>query len=580
MARKPMPLDRTPESRFVRRAPSGAGGFVAVFAGLALIPLSATLLAQAPGQFSESPGSYGPPGSYDPQDGYGGQPAVQALPLATPPYATQAPPTGQPSVGYPGQMPPGGYAPPQQVPSVPLGTPYGPAPSGPAAMGPVPGLGQPQNLPPELPPTDSATEASRPSGVAVDETPVAEGELFESAKVVARVGRETILAGDILGMVNQQIQAAEKTVPKEQLAEFRKQAEQYRLSRMAQLTQLSIEMKLLYFDFLRLVPPERQLELSNKIGASFQEHEQPRMMESFEVDSEEALDAKLRSFGSSLKKARKLYTEKTLGMILLKQKVEDDPKVSHQELLDRYESKKDSYFRPARVKYEELVVKFAKFPGKREAWDELADMGREVYFGAPLWAVAKRRSQGVGAATSGGQSGWTGKGSLVTTKVEEALFQIPIGKLSQIIEDGDALYIVRVQEREDERYTPFEEVQEDLRDEIKQEKISKAQEEYILSLYERTHVWNSFEHDAVQSLAERRREMHEEGSSAPLYLMGKNESLKRESGGSSSGKPEARKEAGPGQVPGGGSFEPAPSDFEPSPAPSGAPPASGDYEFR
>lgn len=568
-----MPLDRTFEPVDTPRGCHVAGGFVAIIAGLALVHSPATLFAQVQAQFSDAPGGYGAqpdPGAYV------AQPGVQAIPLSPQPYPTQpAPQTQIVPTGYPGQAPPARYAPSQDVEAIPLHLPSGAAPTGSA-----PGLGQPQNLPPNLPPTDSASGVAGPAAsVPVESIPI-EGELFESAKVVGRVGRETILAGDILGMVNQQIQTMEKSVPKEQLPAFRKQADAFRRAQMARLTEMTIGMKLLYWDFLRLVPPERQVELKNKIGASFRESEAPRMMEAFEVEGEEALDAKLRSFGSSLKKAQQLYTEKTLGMILLKQKIDDDPKVSHQELLDLYESKKDSYFRPARVKYEELVVKIAKFPGKAEAWAELADMGNEVLRGAPLSAVAKRRSQGIGAATSGGQSGWTGKGSLVTTKVEEALFQIPLGKLSQIIEDGDAFYIVRVQEREGEKYTPFEEVQEDLREEIKKEKIGKAQDEYILGLYEKTHVWNAFEHENVQSIADRRRELLAEEGSAPLYLLGKNDKGSGGPGGSSSGKPDTGTEPAPTQVPGGGSFEPAPSDFQPSPAPSGAPPASGDYEFR
>jgi parvulin-like peptidyl-prolyl isomerase len=573
-----MPLDRTSEPFAALRRFQVAGGFVAVCAGLAFVPSPTTLLAQVQGQYSDSPGVYG---AQVDTNAYGGQPNVQAIPLSPQPYAGQAVPAGQPAPmsqpgpGYPGQAPPAAYAPPQAVEAIPLGTTYGAAPTGPA-----PGSGQPQNLPPYLPPTDATLGATGQAASLTGEDVPIEGELFESGKVVGRVGRETILAGDILGMVNQQIQAMEKSVPKEQIPAFRREAEKYRRARMAQLTEMTIGMKLLYFDFLRLVPPERQVELKNKIGASFREHEAPRMMEAFEVDSEEALDAKLRTFGSSLKKAQQLYIEKTLGMILLKQKIDDDPKVSHQELLDLYEAKKDIYFQPSRVKYEELVVKISKFPSKGEAWAELADMGNEVLRGAPLSAVAKRRSQGIGAATSGGQSDWTGKGSLVTTKVEEALFQIPLGKLSQIIEDGDAFYIVRVQEREGERYTPFANVQEDLREEIKREKIGKAQDEYILGLYAKTHVWNAFEHEAVQSIADRRRELLAEEDTVPLFLLGKNDKPKGAAADTSSGKPDATQEPAAAQVPGGGSFEPAPSEYQPSPAAPGQPTFGGDYQFR
>lgn len=546
-----MPPDRSSQTLRVRRFPRQAGRFVAL-ASLSFLPLPAAL-AQVQAQYGNEPSPYGAPGQ------------VQAIPISPQaPYPGAMPSLQDPAQGYP-QAPPsaeyGSPAPP--IESVPL----------PGYAGPGSTLGQPQALPPNLPPTPGAT-------VAPSEPQLSDEDLVESAEVVARVGRETILAGDLLGMVNQQIEAAEARVPPEQIPLFRKEAAKHRRMLMQRLTQMAVEMKLLYFDFARAVPPERQVELKNKVGAAYMESEAPKMMETFKVSSIEELDAKLRTYGSSVRKAQQMYVERSLGMILLKSKIDDDPDVSLNELLARYEEKKDKeYFRPSRVKYEELVVKFSKFPDKTAAFAELADMGNEVLRGAPFSAVAKRRSHGIGAATSGGQQDWTNRGSLVTKQVEDVLFEIPLGKLSRIIEEGDAFYIVRAIEREDERFVSFEEVQEDLREEIRREKIAKEQEDYLLSLYEKTHVWNAFEDEAVPSIAQREREFYENGT--PLFLVGKRDGDDASSGPSSSAKPDAGQERPTPQVPGGGSYQPAPSEFEPSsPSPGSQPSGGGEYQLR
>jgi parvulin-like peptidyl-prolyl isomerase len=122
----------------------------------------------------------------------------------------------------------------------------------------------------------------------------------------------------------------------------------------------------------------------------------------------------------------------------------------------------------------------------------LAAMGNEVLAGRPLADVARERSEGP-TATSGGGFDWTGKGSLSSARLDEAIFALPVGQLSAIIEDGEQLHIVRVTERKEAGRTPFTEAQVEIRETLIAERRQQASDEYLAKLRQRTPVWTVFD---------------------------------------------------------------------------------------
>ena len=64
-----------------------------------------------------------------------------------------------------------------------------------------------------------------------------------------------------------------------------------------------------------------------------------------------------------------------------------------------------------------------------------------------LWRGGQAHSQDI-SATDGGVHSWTNKDSLVSEVLDEAIFTLPVGQLSQILEDKRGFHIVRVVERE------------------------------------------------------------------------------------------------------------------------------------
>jgi hypothetical protein len=146
---------------------------------------------------------------------------------------------------------------------------------------------------------------------------------------------------------------------------------------------------------------------------------------------------------------------------------------------------------PARARWEQLMANFDHFSSRQEAYRAICEMGNEVLRGADFAAVAQARSQGP-TASKGGQHDWTSKGSLVSKEIDRAIFSLPVGRMSQVIEDSKGFHIIRVIERTDAGRKPFLEAQVEIREKLRDESIKSQKDEFLAKIKERTPVWTVF----------------------------------------------------------------------------------------
>jgi parvulin-like peptidyl-prolyl isomerase len=95
------------------------------------------------------------------------------------------------------------------------------------------------------------------------------------------------------------------------------------------------------------------------------------------------------------------------------------------------------------------------------------------------------------------------KGSLVSEVLNRALFELPVGQLSPILECDSGFYIIVVTDREEARRTPFLEAQVEIEPKIKQQRAKEQMRAYVLRLRERIPVWTIFD-DADEAANARR----------------------------------------------------------------------------
>ncbi len=356
----------------------------------------------------------------------------------------------------------------------------------------------PRRLPPAVQPTDRSP-AQPPTEVAsttAPESTVPDKQFFELGKIIAWVGDQPIQNGDIMPMIEQMVAPAlEKMSPEERLNQQELIDEQKQRLLQQMLTN-SIETKLLYLDFLRSLPEDKRKEIlptiTKRAEEQFYEKQLPDVLRRAELNSAIEWDAQLRKYGSSLAAQRQMFVERILGQSMLGQTIDYQPEVTHQEMLDYYRENAEDYEIAARARWEKLTVRFERFPSRAEAWAALAEMGNEVLRGAPLEAVARRSSQDVDAS-QGGYHDWTTYGSLASEELNQAIFSLPVGKLSERVEDRRGFHIIRVIEREEAGKVPFLEAQVEIKEAIRKEKIRQQINAYVTKLRDEIPVWTIFD---------------------------------------------------------------------------------------
>lgn len=315
----------------------------------------------------------------------------------------------------------------------------------------------------------------------------AERKFFEPAQIVARVGDQSIFYGELLAAVNQFLAPQKDKLSKWEIEKAREQL-------IKQMLEVTIDNKLRYLDFLRSFPQPDQLpEIYKRVDEQFYEKQLPELIERAKVENAADLDLMLRKYGSSLEMSRIRFREQVLAQQVLQQKIDTDPEITHADMLDYYRQHAEDYAFPAKARWEQLMVRFDKFPSERDAEIALGKMGNRVYLGgAPLYAVAKEDSQGYNA-DEGGYNDWTNQGSHASEEIDRALFSLEVGRLSRIVKSKVGLHIIRVIERREGGRVPFTEAQVEIKEKLREEIIKKAQAEYIAGLRKEIDVWTIFD---------------------------------------------------------------------------------------
>lgn len=306
---------------------------------------------------------------------------------------------------------------------------------------------------------------------------------FERGKLVAQVGDQPIFYGEILGDLNQIV---DREMP--DASETLKDARRRELFEMM-LPKL-VEQKMVYVDFERNLPDldKRLPEIMDRLEKSFYESEIPKLMKRTGVEDPRQLEARMIEAGTSMRNIKRAWKENQIVGFYLSEKFKEEREVTHEDMVEYYRSHLDKYSFPARVRWEELMVRLDAFPTPEEARRAIESMGNEVVFGAPFDAVARRSSQGSTAA-AGGRYDWTNQGSIKDADLDRQLFTIPLGYLSDVVVGPDGFRIVRVLEREPGGHKAFRDVQREIKEAIQKERRQAQINEYLDKLKRDVPVW-------------------------------------------------------------------------------------------
>lgn len=340
-------------------------------------------------------------------------------------------------------------------------------------------------------PVDAAPPGVAPLGrdeSAPAETVPADAVPCEGAQIVGRVGPHAILASDVWIAADAILAQNRAKIPPGHVEE---QREILIKQSFRPLLKKEVETKLIYYDAINALPKQAIENVEEQVNRIFEEGELPKLMELWGVHSQRELDEKLIDLGTSVHRQKRAFLEQMIAQQWMRQKIKIDEDVNHEQMLEYYDQHVSDFEQPARTRWEQLSVRIARYPSKEAARAALAAMGNQVLDGRPLADVAKEQSDGP-TASQGGIYPWTGRGSLVSKMLDEAIFGLPVGRLSPILEDGRWLHIVRVTQREDARRTPFVHAQGEIRKKIRQQRNQVQQQAYLDGLRRRVPVWTLY----------------------------------------------------------------------------------------
>ena len=152
-----------------------------------------------------------------------------------------------------------------------------------------------------------------------------------------------------------------------------------------------------------------------------------------------------------------------------------------------YRDNKSKYTRGGGVHLRMIVLNKGDSKESATRKKELAAMIRTKLVGGERFAkLAKDFSDGP-KASSGGDWGWMAPSDL-RRELAQAVQSLKPGAITEAVETRDEIYLVRVEERSDQAILPFEKVQSEIEDELRQDEAGRMYKSWIERLRDKAYV--------------------------------------------------------------------------------------------
>jgi parvulin-like peptidyl-prolyl isomerase len=123
---------------------------------------------------------------------------------------------------------------------------------------------------------------------------------------------------------------------------------------------------------------------------------------------------------------------------------------------------------------------------RRRIRAQLAEIRDEIEMGGDFVRLAQAFSEAVGAK-QGGIIGWVSQGDLVPD-LEETIFALEVGKVSEVIETQGGFHVVRVETREPAGVKPLEEARADIEPILRRQVAEERYRKWMADLRKRSRI--------------------------------------------------------------------------------------------
>lgn len=301
-----------------------------------------------------------------------------------------------------------------------------------------------------------------------------------NSKVAATVNGAPILNGDVLDRYSAYLIGVRESVKKNKGTpdDYNKIREMF----VQRDLQGHIQRRLLVESMRTSLKPDQIKAMNGHLDGLF-EREIEKLKRELKVSTRTELELELNKKGTTLQNVKDGFTTERMAIEYVAMKMDKPEHIDRMDLLDYYQSHLDDYAIPAKVEWEQIQITFTDRSSRETAREKLTLAMKELQSGVPFAKVAAKYSDGP-TAREGGLWEPMEAGSLVDQKLEQMLFELPIGALSDIYEGADSLQVVRVRDRHKAGRVPFGDVQEEIRKTMEMEQNKKRPEKLFKELME------------------------------------------------------------------------------------------------
>jgi parvulin-like peptidyl-prolyl isomerase len=305
---------------------------------------------------------------------------------------------------------------------------------------------------------------------------------LDGNRVVATVNGAPIFEAEILertpvDLAVEQLSDAARGTRSQLLERYAQQHEQFLLFREKEpenarkYIDATIERELRTHVERKLLSEAMRKMLKKEQKKSFDDYSKKQLQEKlndlkteWNVTSSAEIDRELQRCGTSLAMVELQMRNKLMANQYIASRLKSGKKLSRQDLFAYYQQHLKDYEFKARVKWQQVLISRRDETKARAKLRILIDGITE---GRDFGELATELSDGPNADNKGLYD-WTTRGSLADTSLEDQLFKMPMGKPSELITNTQSYQVVVVRERQDAGHTPFDEVQDAIRNQLEQ----------------------------------------------------------------------------------------------------------------
>lgn len=315
---------------------------------------------------------------------------------------------------------------------------------------------------------------------------------FNSFTIAAVVDDQVILLEDVMAAIRPELEARRKQMPPAQFQEFEKQ-------RIQGAVKNRIQQQIVLNELKKKVPNADALERIRQAASGDFEKYMNKVAFENKMKSRDDLIAQLKKEGTDLETLKANFIDNMVAMQYLNslivpkltESTREDMETFYQENIARWSTEAGAVWRQIEVK---------KGADPAQARKKIEGILAQLNAGADFGEVAKKSSEGP-TSRAGGLWSKVSKGSYADPAVDTAIFSLPVGEISPIIDGKASYHIIRVEERSDGSPKAFVDVQDEIRNELKRQQIEK-QRKVVVDKFTQSHRVETMFDDAKTETAE------------------------------------------------------------------------------